>query len=163
MKRKDIARKSDNWKDLYKRQSPEDMEDEELPHGPILYYNEIVIEHCTNPKNVGEIADADGYALVGDPSCGDAMELWIKVDSGKISDIKFKSTGCAGALATSSMTTVLAKGQTIEAAKGITDDHVVAALKGVSRKGEACTLSGITALREAIGDYERKNHGDEQQ
>lgn len=153
MKRKDIVKKSDNWKDLYKRPEPEYME-EELPHGPILYYNEIVTEHCTNPKNVGEIVGADGYALVGDPSCGDSMELWIKVDSGKISDIKFKSTGCAGALATSSMTTVLAKGKTLDEAKEITDDQVVAALRGVSRKGEKCTLSGITALREAIRDCE---------
>ena len=156
MRRKEIARKSDQWKDLYRKKTYEDME-EELPHGPVLYYNEIVIDHCTNPRNVGEIADADGYALVGDPSCGDWMQLWIKVDSGKISNIKFKSTGCAGALATSSMTTVLAMGKTIEEAKGITDHDVVAALQGVSRENGECSLSGITALREVIKDYERKS------
>jgi nitrogen fixation NifU-like protein len=155
MRRKELARKSDQWKDLYKKKTYEDME-EELPHGPVLYYNEIVIDHCTNPRNVGEIADADGYALVGDPACGDSMQLWIKVASGRISNIKFKSTGCAGALATSSMTTVLAMGKTVEDAKGITDHDVVAALQGVSRQGGECSLSGITALRESIKDYEQK-------
>jgi len=76
MRRKELARKSDQWKDLYKKKTYEDME-EELPHGPVLYYNEIVIDHCTNPRNVGEIADADGYALVGNPACGDSMQLLI--------------------------------------------------------------------------------------
>ncbi|MCX5856032.1 MAG: iron-sulfur cluster assembly scaffold protein, partial [Deltaproteobacteria bacterium] len=68
MRRREIASKSYNWKDLYRKKTSEEME-EELPHGPVLYYNEIVIDHCTNPRNVGVIADADGYALVGDPSC----------------------------------------------------------------------------------------------
>jgi nitrogen fixation NifU-like protein len=154
MRHREIARKSDQWKDLYRKKTPEEME-EELPHGPVLYYNEIVIDHCTNPRNVGEIADANGYALVGDPSCGDSMELWIKVDSGRILNVKFKSTGCAGALATSSMTTVLAMGKTIEEAKRITDDNVVAALHGVSRKDGNCSLSGVTALRAAIKHYEQ--------
>jgi len=153
MRRKEIVRKSDQWKDLYRRKTPEEME-EELPHGPVLYYNEIVIDHCTNPRNVGEMADASGYALVGDPSCGDSMQLWIKVASGKILEVKFKSTGCAGAIATSSMMTVLAMGKSIEEAKRITDDDVVAALRGVTRKNGECSLSGITALRAAIKDYE---------
>jgi nitrogen fixation NifU-like protein len=155
MKRREIASKSDNWMDLYRKNAPEEVE-EELPHGPVLYYNEIVIDHCTNPRNVGEIADADGYAFVGDPSCGDSMELWINVDSERISTVKFKSTGCAGALATSSMTTVLALGKTIEEAKRITDHDVVAALHGVSRKDGNCSLSGVTALRDAIRNYEQK-------
>lgn len=155
MRHREIARKSDQWKDLYRKKTPEEM-GEELPHGPVLYYNEIVIDHCTNPRNVGEIPDADGYALVGDLSCGDSMELWIKVDSERISNVKFISTGCAGALATSSMTTVLAMSKTIEEAKQITDHDVVAALQGVSRKDGDCSLSGVTALREAIRDYEQK-------
>jgi len=153
MRRKEIAKKADQWKDLYRRKTPEEME-EELPHGPVLYYNEIVIDHCTDPRNVGEMADASGYALVGDPSCGDSMQLWIKVRSGKILEVKFKSTGCAGAIATSSMMTVLAMGKSIEEAKRITDDDVVAALRGVTRKNGECSLSGITALRAAIKDYE---------
>jgi nitrogen fixation NifU-like protein len=155
MRHREIARKSDQWKDLYRKKTPEEM-GAELPHGPVLYYNEIVIDHCTHPRNVGEIADADGYVLVGDPSCGDWMQLWIKVDSGRISNIKFKSTGCAGAVATSSMTTVLAMGKTIEEAKRITDYDVVSALRGVSRKDGECSLSGITALREVIRNYEQK-------
>jgi nitrogen fixation NifU-like protein len=153
MRNKEIARRSDQWKDLYRKKEPEEME-EELPHGPVLYYNEIVIDHCMNPRNVGEIADADGYALVGDPSCGDSMQLWIKVDSGRISNVKFNSNGCAGAIATSSMTTVLAMNKSIEEAKRITDDDIVAALRGVSRKDGACSLSGVTALRAAIQHYE---------
>jgi nitrogen fixation protein NifU and related proteins len=153
MRNRELKRKSDQWMDLYKRKDPEEMEPE-LAHGPILYYNELVLDHCTNPRNVGEIANADGYAHIGDPECGDQMQLWIKVDSDRISDIKFKSTGCAGAIATSSMTTVLAKGKTLKEAKRISDDHVVSALHGVSRQDGACSLSGITALREAIRNYE---------
>jgi len=129
----------------------------ELPHGPVLFYNELVIDHCTNPRNVGEIADADGYAHIGDPSCGDNMKLWIKVTSGIIADIKFLSSGCAGALATSSMTTVLAKGKTVEEAKRITDADVILALEGVPGHPGNCVLSGTAALLEAIRDYERKN------
>ena len=129
----------------------------ELPHGPVLFYNELVIDHCTNPRNVGEIADADGYAHICDPSCGDNMKLWIKVTSGIIADIKFLSSGCAGALATSSMTTVLAKGKTVEEAKRITDADVILALEGVPGHPGNCVLSGTAALLQAIRDYERKN------
>lgn len=141
-----------DWRELYRTDK---REEEEFSHGPILYYNEIVIDHCTNPRNVGEIADADGYAFIGDPSCGDSMQLWIKVDSGRVSDIKFKSTGCAGAIATSSMMTVLATGKSLEDAKLITDDDIIAALQGVSRQNGDCFLSGIAALREAIKHYEK--------
>ena len=154
MRRKEIVNRSDQWKDLYRSKTPDKME-QELPHGPVLYYNDIVIDHCTNPRNVGEISGADGYALVGDPECGDSMQMWIKVDSGRIMEIKFKSTGCAGAIATSSMTTVLAEGKSLEEAKQITDDDVVGALQGVTRENGVCSLSGITALRAAIENYEK--------
>jgi len=162
MKQKQAKKKSDSWMDLYKRREPEETEVElgkELPHGPILFYNELVIDHCTNPRNIGEIANADGYAHIGDPSCGDYMKLWIKVASGRIADIKFLSSGCAGAIATSSMTTVLARGKTIEEAKRITDADVILALEGVPGRNGNCVLSGTTALLEAIGDYERKSGG----
>ena len=148
--------------DLYRKQAPEEMELElgkELPHGPILFYNELVIDHCTNPRNVGEIRNADGYAHVGDPSCGDWMKLWIKVSADRIEDIKFMSSGCAGAIATSSMTTVLARGKTIDEAKRITDADVILALEGIPGRDGKCVLSGTTALFEAISDYERKNNG----
>jgi nitrogen fixation NifU-like protein len=84
------------------------------------------------------------------------MKLWIKVASGRIADIKFLSSGCAGAIATSSMTTVLARGKTIEEAKKISDADVILALEGVPGRNGKCILSGTTALLEAIGDYERK-------
>lgn len=157
MRQGNIRRKSDNWMDHYKRKTPEDMEPElgmELPHGPVLLYNELVADHCTNPRNVGEIIDADGFAHVGDPSCGDSMKLWIKVDSGKIADIKFLSSGCAGAVATSSMTTVLARGKTIEEAKKITDADVILALEEIPGHDGRCILSGTTVLHEAIENYE---------
>lgn len=160
MNQRQMRKKSDNWMDLYKRKDHEETEVElgkELPHGPILFYNELVIDHCTNPRNVGEIANADGYAHIGDPSCGDDMKLWIKVASGRVADIKFLSSGCAGAIATSSMTTVLAKGKTIEEAKKISDTDVILALEGVPGRSGKCILSGTTALLEAIGDYERKS------
>lgn len=111
-------------------------------------------DHSTNPRNVGQRAGADGFAHIGDPSCGDWMQLWIKVDSGRIMDIKFPSSGCAGAIATSSMATVLALGKTVDEAKRISDDDVVVALGGVPGRNGNCSLSGIAALREAIRSYE---------
>lgn len=148
--------------DLYRRRTPEDIELElgmELPHGPILFYNELVADHSRNPRNVGEISNADGFAYLGDPYCGDWMKLWIKVDSGKIADIKFLSSGCAGAVATSSMTTVLARGKTIDEAKRITDADVILALEGIPGRDGKCILSGTSALLEAIRNYEHKNGG----
>lgn len=163
MRQRDIKRRSDDWKDLYRKDRYEDDELQlgmELPHGPILFYNELVADHSTNPRNVGRMADADGFADIGDPSCGDSMQLWIKVDKGRISDIKFLSSGCAGAVATSSMTTVLAKGKTVEEAKRINDRHVILSLKGVPSHDGKCILSGTMALLEAIKDYERKKTSD---
>ena len=148
--------------DLYKRKTYDEVElrvGMELPHGPVLFYNELVADHSTNPRNVGRITGADGSAHIGDPSCGDSMQLWIKVDRGRIADIKFQSSGCAGAVATSSMTTVLARGKTIEEAKRITDADVILALEGIPSRDGKCVLSGTTALLQAIKDYERKNAG----
>ncbi len=140
----------EDWKDMY---APEP----EISHehqGPVLFYNELVIEHFTQPRNAGEIDNADGYALVGDPECGDQMKLWIKVEDGKLEDIKFKSFGCPGAIATSSMTTVLAKDKTLEEAKSLTDDDIIKALGGIPENKKHCSLMGITALRQAIKNYE---------
>ena len=126
--------------------------------GPVLFYNEVVIDHFTNPRNVGDLRTmrTDGYALVGDPACGDQMKLWIFVNSDRIADIKFRSFGCPGAIATSSMLTVLAKGKTIDEAKQITDDDVVEALGGIPEKKRHCSLLGVKALQAAIKDYEKK-------
>ena len=148
-----MVKKSNGWKDLYKKK---DEEEPELPEGPVLFYNEMVIDHFSNPRNVGEMPDADGYALVGDPSCGDQMKLWITVKEGRISDIKFKSFGCPGAIATSSMATVLTLGKTLAEAKLLTDDDVILALGGIPKNKRHCSLMGVNALLAAIYDYEKK-------
>ncbi len=129
--------------------------------GPVLYYTDAVIDHFSNPRNVGEMSkvDTDGFALVGDPECGDQMKLWIKVEEGVVSDIKFKSFGCPGAIATSSMLTVLAIGKNIAEAKALTDDDVVEALEGIPENKKHCSLLGVTALHKAIDDYEHKREG----
>lgn len=126
--------------------------------GPILSYNETVLDHFTNPRNVGRLKrqHTDGFALVGDPSCGDQMKLWISVKSDRIADIAFKSFGCPGAIATSSMLTELAKGKTIEEAKQVTDDEVVEALGGIPERKRHCSLLGVQALQAAIEDYEKR-------
>jgi nitrogen fixation NifU-like protein len=143
-------------------------EDYELPEkysGPILFYNDTVIDHFLNPRNAGELPEneTDGYGLVGDPACGDQMKLWISIRSGKIEKIAFKSYGCPGAIATSSMLTDLARGKTIEAARRITDDDVVEALGGIPERKKHCSLLGVQALRAAIEDWEAKHEirGDE--
>ena len=127
--------------------------------GPVLFYNEDVIDHFVNPRNVGELSkdDTDGYGLVGDPSCGDQMKLWISIRAGRIDKTAFKSYGCPGAIATSSMLTDLAKGKTIEDAKCITDDDVVEALGGIPEKKKHCSLLGVLALQAAIKDWENRN------
>ncbi len=126
--------------------------------GPILFYNETVIDHFTNPRNVGELMEneTDGYGLVGDPACGDQMKLWISIRSGRIDKIAFRSYGCPGAIATSSMLTDLAKGRTVEEARNITDDDVVEALRGIPERKKHCSLLGVLALQAAIKDWESK-------
>ena len=124
-----------------------------------MAYGEKIIDHFNNPRNIGEMGEqeADGYALIGDPLCGDQMKLWISVQAGRIEKIAFKSFGCPGAIATSSMLTDLAKGKTIEEAKCITDDDVVEALGGIPERKKHCSLLGVLALQAAITDWERKN------
>lgn len=128
------------------------------PAGPVLFYNPTVIDHFMNPRNVGELAESDmnGFGLVGDPACGDQMKLWIAVRAGRIARIAFKSFGCPGAIATSSMLTDLADGRTIEEARRITDDDVVEALGGIPERKKHCSLLGVKALQAAIGDWERR-------
>jgi len=132
--------------------------------GPVLFYNEIVIDHFTNPRNVGELTeiDTDGFGLEGDPMCGDQMKLWIAVRAGRIAKIAFKSFGCPGAIATSSMLTVLAAGRTVEDARSITDDDVIEALGGIPERKRHCSLLGVRALQAALGDWERRRAGREE-
>ncbi|MRG77184.1 MAG: iron-sulfur cluster assembly scaffold protein, partial [ANME-2 cluster archaeon] len=94
-------------------------------------YSEKVMDHFSNPRNVGEIEDADGVGEVGNPACGDMMTIYIKVDDGKLADVKFKTFGCGAAIATSSMITEMAMGMTIEEALAITRDSVADALDGL--------------------------------
>ncbi|MCU0663516.1 MAG: iron-sulfur cluster assembly scaffold protein [Myxococcota bacterium] len=127
--------------------------------GPVLYYNEAVIDHFMNPRHVGELSEAetDGFGVVGDPACGDQMKLWIAVQDGRIAKIAFKSFGCPGAIATSSMLTALAAGETIDTARGITDDDVIEALGGIPERKRHCSLLGVRALHAAIDEWEQRN------
>ena len=128
------------------------------PTGPVLFYTETLLEHFRNPRNVGELAEADtdGFGLVGDPSCGDQMKLWIGVRFGRIARIAFKSYGCPGAIATSSMLTHLALGRTLEDARRLTDDDVVEALGGIPEAKRHCSLLGVRALQAALDDRESR-------
>jgi len=143
---------ADEWKEMYRKPKEYPAKDT----GPLLFYNDLVVDHFTNPHNVGELKNPDGRAVVGDPSCGDQMQVEIKVKNDFIVDIKFKSYGCPGAIATSSMMTALAKGKSIEEAKKLTDDDVVIALGGVPERKRHCSLMGVTGLLEAINDYLKK-------
>ncbi|HDO19210.1 MAG TPA: Fe-S cluster assembly scaffold protein NifU [Thermoplasmatales archaeon] len=121
-------------------------------------YSKKVMEHFMNPRNMGEIKDADGVGTVGNPVCGDLMTIYIKVRDDRIVDIKFKTFGCAAAIATSSMITELAKGKTLEEAEKITRDDVADALEGLPPIKMHCSNLAADALKAAIQDY-RKKHG----
>jgi nitrogen fixation NifU-like protein len=119
-------------------------------------YSEKVMDHFRNPRNVGEIPDADGVGTVGNPVCGDLMTMYIKVKDGKIMDIKFKTFGCGAAIATSSMTTELAKGKTLEEASKITRADVAESLDGLPAQKMHCSNLAADALKAAMNDYLEK-------
>jgi nitrogen fixation NifU-like protein len=108
---------------------------------------------------VGELEEFDGFARIGDPGCGDEMMLWIKMRDGTIGDIGFKSFGCPGAIAMSSMLTELAKGRTEDEALSLTDDDVVDALGGIPERKRHCSLLGVRALHAAVADLRTKRGG----
>lgn len=122
-------------------------------------YTEKVMDHFANPRNVGEIPDADGIGKVGNPQCGDVMWLYIKVKNDIVTDIKFKTFGCGAAIATSSMITELARGKTLEEAKKISRQDVAQSLDGLPPQKMHCSNLAADALREAIKDYEMKKAG----
>ncbi len=122
-------------------------------------YTEKVMDHFANPRNVGEIPDADGIGKVGNPQCGDVMWLYIKVKDDIVTDIKFKTFGCGAAIATSSMITELARGKTLEEAKKISRKDVAESLDGLPPQKMHCSNLAADALREAIKDYETKKAG----
>ena len=119
-------------------------------------YSEIVMDHFKNPRNMGEIPDADGIGTVGNPVCGDMMAVYIKVEDERIVDIKFKTFGCGAAIATSSMVTELAKGKTLEEAKKITRADVADSLGGLPKIKMHCSNLAADALHNAIEDYYNK-------
>lgn len=119
-------------------------------------YNEIVKDHFFNPRNVGEIKDADGVGTVGNPTCGDVMSIYLKVKDERIKDIKFKTFGCAAAVATSSILTEMAKGKTLDEALKITRDDVASELGGLPAIKLHCSNLAADALRAAIDDYKKK-------
>ncbi len=121
-------------------------------------YSEKVMEHFYKPRNVGVIEDADGVGKVGNPVCGDMMELFIKVEDERIKDIKFRTFGCGAAIATSSMVTELVKGKTLEEALKITNKTVAEALGGLPKQKMHCSVLGEEALDAAIYDYLTKNN-----
>ncbi|MCK4927066.1 MAG: Fe-S cluster assembly scaffold protein NifU [Candidatus Aenigmarchaeota archaeon] len=116
-------------------------------------YSKKVMDHFKNPRNTGEIEDADGTGEVGNPICGDIMKITIKVKDDRIEDIKFKTFGCAAAIATSSMITEIAKGKTLEEAKEISKKDVSCALDGLPPIKEHCSNLASEGLRKAIDDY----------
>ena len=116
-------------------------------------YSEKVLEHFKEPKNVGEMKDADGMGTVGNPVCGDMMSMYIKVKDDKIEDISFKTFGCGAAIATSSMTTELAKGKTLDEAMNISRQDVAEALDGLPPVKMHCSNLAADALHEAIKNY----------
>lgn len=120
-------------------------------------YTEMVKDHFFNPRNVGEIKDADGVGTVGNPICGDVMTIYIKVKDEIIIDIKFKTFGCAAAVATSSILTEMAKGKMLDEALKITRDDVANELGGLPAIKLHCSNLAADALREAIKDYRKKN------
>ena len=120
-------------------------------------YSEKVMEHFRNPRNVGEIKNPDGIGHVGNPVCGDIMELYIKVKNNIIVDAKFKTFGCGAAIATSSMVTELVKGKTIDEALKISNQAVIEALGGLPHIKVHCSVLAEEALKSAINDYLEKS------
>ena len=121
-------------------------------------YSEKVMDHFTNPRNVGEIADASGVGTVGNAKCGDIMKMDIQVENGIITDVKFKTFGCGAAIATSSMATEMVKGKSIEEAMKLTNKAVAEALDGLPPVKMHCSLLAEQALKEALEDYFKKNN-----
>ena len=116
-------------------------------------YNKNVLDHFKNPRNMGELKDADAEATVGNPSCGDVMKIMIRVTDDKIEDIKFQTMGCAAAIATSSMTTELAKGKSLDEAEKISSKDVSMALGELPPIKEHCSNLAADALKLAIGNF----------
>ena len=122
-----------------------------------MQYSDKVMDHFTNPRNVGEIEDAEGVGVVGNAKCGDIMKIYLKIDENDvITDCKFKTFGCGAAIATSSMATEIIKGHTIKEALQLTNEVVVEALDGLPPVKVHCSVLAEEAVKNAIADYYRK-------
>ena len=119
-------------------------------------YSEKVMEHFTNPRNVGEIENADGIGEVGNPQCGDIMKMYLKIDGGIITDVKFKTFGCGAAIATSSIATEMIRGKSIEDTLQLTNKAVVQALDGLPPVKLHCSVLAEQAVKTALSDYYRR-------
>ena len=120
-----------------------------------MLYSDKVFDHFSNPRNVGELENADGIGEVGNAKCGDIMKMYIKVDQGVISDIKFKTFGCGAAIATSSMATEMIKGKSLDDALKLTNKAVVEALDGLPPVKVHCSVLAEQAIKMAIADFYR--------
>lgn len=118
-----------------------------------MLYSDKVLDHFSAPRNVGEMADADGIGEVGSPACGDIMKMYIKVSNGIISDVKFKTFGCGAAIATSSMATEMIKGKPLEEALKLSNKAVIEALEGLPPAKIHCSVLAEQAIKCAISDY----------
>ena len=119
-------------------------------------YSEKVMDHFSNPRNVGEIENASGVGTVGNAKCGDIMKIFLDIENGIIKDVKFKTFGCGAAIATSSMATEMIKGKTIEEALKITNKQVVDALGGLPAHKLHCSVLAEQSIRAAIADYYKR-------
>ena len=121
-----------------------------------MIYSDKVMDHFNHPRNVGIIEDADGVGTVGNPVCGDIMKMYLKIDHGVITDVRFKTFGCGSAIATSSMATEIIKGKTIEEALTMTNAAVVEALDGLPPHKMHCSVLAEEAVKAALADYYTK-------
>lgn len=122
-----------------------------------MMYSDKVMDHFKNPRNVGEIPNADGVGTVGNPKCGDIMKIYLKIDNNVITDAKFKTFGCGAAVASSSMATELIKGKTVDEAWDVSNKAVIEALQGLPPVKIHCSVLAEDAIHEAINDYRVKN------
>jgi nitrogen fixation NifU-like protein len=120
------------------------------------FYSDKVMEHFQHPRNVGEIENPDGVGTVGNPVCGDMMTFYIRVQDGRVVDVKFKTFGCGAAIAVSSMVSEMAKGKTLDEVMAITNDKVAEQLGGLPTNKMHCSNLGADALHRAIEDYRQK-------
>lgn len=120
-------------------------------------YSEILIDHFTNPRNIGTLPEPDGYAKVGSPGCGDIMELFLQIKDNRISDVRYRAFGCAAAIASSSMASEMIRNSTLEQAAALTDEQVAEALGGLPEVKFHCAVMAASAINTALRNYCEKH------